>query len=142
MTEATKRADDPIARFAELFTAAARTEPFDATRAALATATRDGRPSVRFVLVKIADARGFAFFTNYESRKGRELDDNPWAALAWHWSSTGVQVRAEGPVHRLAPEESDAYFRTRPLPSRIGAWASPQSRPIAGDWELLARVAR
>ena len=103
---------------------------------ALATATPDGRPSVRMVLLKGADERGFAFFTNYESRKGGELAANPHAALLFHWWPLGRQVRVEGRVERISDEESEAYFDTRPLPSRLAAWASPQSRPLADRAEL------
>ena len=88
------------------------------------------------VLVKGADERGFAFFTNYESRKGRELADNPHAALLFHWQPLGRQVRVEGGVERVDAAESEAYFRTRPLGSRLAAWASPQSRPLADRAEL------
>lgn len=103
---------------------------------ALATATPDGRPSVRMVLLKSADEHGFAFFTNYESRKGGELAANPHAALLFHWQPLGRQIRVEGGVERLPTEESDAYFRTRPLGSRHAAWASPQSRPLDSRAEL------
>src|SRR5687768_11245921 len=103
---------------------------------ALATATAEGRPSARMVLLKGADERGFAFHTNYESRKGGELAANPQAALLFHWQPLGRQVRIEGRVERVTAEESGAYFRTRPLGSRLAAWASPQSRPLAGRAEL------
>ena len=103
---------------------------------ALATATRDGRPSARMVLLKGADERGFAFYTSYESRKGRELAENPRAALLFHWRPLGRQVRIEGAVERLPEAESEAYFRTRPIASRLSAWASPQSRPLADRAEL------
>jgi len=103
---------------------------------ALATATPEGRPSVRMVLLKDADERGFAFHTNYESRKGGELAANPVAALLFHWQPLGRQVRIEGSVERVTTEESEAYFRTRPLGSRLAAWASPQSRPLADRAEL------
>ena len=103
---------------------------------ALATATAEGRPSVRMVLLKGADERGFAFHTNYESRKGVELTANPHAALLFHWQPLGRQVRVEGGVERVEAEESVAYFRTRPLGSRLAAWASPQSRPLADRAEL------
>ena len=103
---------------------------------ALATATPDGRPSVRMVLLKGADERGFAFFTNRESRKGSELAANPRAALLLHWWPLGRQVRVEGRVERISDEESKGYFDTRPLPSRLAAWASPQSRPLANRAEL------
>jgi pyridoxamine 5'-phosphate oxidase len=117
---------------------------FDAARAAvpvpeamtLATATADGRPSARMVLLKGADERGFAFYTGYGSRKGRELAENPRAALLFHWAPLGRQVRIEGAAERVPREESEAYFRTRPLGSRLAASASPQSRPLADRAEL------
>jgi len=105
----------------------------------LATASSDGRPSARAVLLRGLDARGFAFFTNYESRKGRELDANPWAALVLTWLALERQLRVGGPVVRLSDEESDAYFATRPRGSQLGAWASPQSRPLADRSELERR---
>lgn len=105
---------------------------------ALATATRDGAPSVRMVLLKQADERGFVFFTNYESRKGRELAQNPRAALLFH--HPGRQVRVEGDVERLPAEESDAYWATRPPRSRAGAYASRQSQPLASRAELERAV--
>lgn len=97
----------------------------------LATATPAGRPSARIVLLRGVDARGFVFFTNRESRKGLELAANPQAALVFHWWELGRQIRAEGSVELVAPAESEAYWETRPRPSRIAAWASPQSRPLA-----------
>jgi pyridoxamine 5'-phosphate oxidase len=105
---------------------------------ALATATPDGRPSVRMVLLKSADERGFTFFTGYESRKGRELETNPRAALLFH--RPGIQVRVEGPVERLPVSESDAYWATRPEASRRSAAASNQSQPIGSREELEAAV--
>jgi pyridoxamine 5'-phosphate oxidase len=105
---------------------------------ALATATPDGRPSVRMVLLKSADERGFTFFTGYESRKGRELESNPRAALLVH--RPGIQVRVEGPVERLPASESDAYWATRPEASRRSAAASNQSQPIGSREELEAAV--
>jgi pyridoxamine 5'-phosphate oxidase len=106
---------------------------------ALATATREARPSVRMVLLKSADERGFTFFTGYESRKGRELADNPRAALLFH--RPGVQVRVEGRVERIPPEESDAYWETRPEGSRRSAAASHQSQPVESRAALEAAVA-
>jgi pyridoxamine 5'-phosphate oxidase len=132
--------NDPIARFREAFERASRSEPFDATRAALATANAAGRPSVRYVLVKEVGPDGFVFFTNYESRKAREIGENGFAALAFHWYSVGEQVRVEGSIARAAAERSDAYFATRDRASQIGAWASPQSRPIESREELERRV--
>jgi pyridoxamine 5'-phosphate oxidase len=103
---------------------------------ALATAGADGRPSVRMVLLKGVDELGFSFHTNYESRKGDELAANPHAALLFYWQPLGRQIRVEGLVERLPAEASDAYFRSRPLGSRLAAWASPQSRPLADRDEL------
>lgn len=122
------------------------TDPFELFRelvsgdeVALATATPDGRPSVRMVLAKGADESGFRFYTNYHSRKGRELESNPFAALLFH--RPDVQVRVEGPVERLPPEESDAYWAARPAGSRRSAAASRQSEPIGSRSELEAAVA-
>jgi pyridoxamine 5'-phosphate oxidase len=111
----------------------------DGPEMAIATASGDGRPSVRMVLLKSADERGFAFFTNYESRKGRELDENPRAALLFH--RPGVQVRVEGRVERVPAEESDAYWAMRPAASRRSAAASRQSQPVGSRAELEAAVA-
>jgi pyridoxamine 5'-phosphate oxidase len=108
---------------------------------ALATATPDGAPSLRMVLLKGADERGLAFFSNYDSRKGAELAANPRAALLVYWPGSGRQVRAEGSVTRLDPGESDAYFATRPTGSRLSAAASPQSAVVADRAELERRVA-
>jgi pyridoxamine 5'-phosphate oxidase len=106
----------------------------------LATATRDGQPSARAVLLKGFDARGFVFYTNLESRKSTELFDNPQAALCFLWKSLGRQVRIEGAVEPVADDEADAYFATRSRDSRIGAWASEQSRPLGNRAELERRV--
>jgi pyridoxamine 5'-phosphate oxidase len=106
---------------------------------ALATATRDGRPSVRMVLLRGVSEKGFCFFTNYESRKARELQTNPRAALVFYWAELDRQVRVEGTIERLSAEESDAYFQTRPRGSQLGAWASPQSQ-IIPNRELLERT--
>jgi pyridoxamine 5'-phosphate oxidase len=105
---------------------------------ALATVTTDGRPSVRLVLLRGFDERGFVFFTNYESRKARELENNPRAALVFYWPELDRQVRIEGNVERISAEESDAYFQSRARGSRLGAWASPQSQIIASR-EVLDR---
>jgi pyridoxamine 5'-phosphate oxidase len=129
---------DPLAEFARWFTeaqAAAAEEPNAMT---LATATPDGRPSARVVLLKGFDKRGFVFFTDYRSRKSEELEANPRAALAFYWVELERQVRIEGTVTRTSVEESDLYYRTRPLGSRLGAWASHQSRPIDSRAELEA----
>jgi pyridoxamine 5'-phosphate oxidase len=131
---------DPMALFLDLYARAQAEEPFDATACALATASRGGQPAVRMVLLKGTDPRGFVFFTNYESRKGRELTENPKAALCFHWPRLAIQVRVEGSVERTSQEESDAYFATRPRGSQLGAWASEQSRPLSARSELLDRV--
>ncbi|WP_280155171.1 pyridoxamine 5'-phosphate oxidase [Piscinibacter sp. XHJ-5] len=108
----------------------------------LATVGDNGRPSTRVVLIKGYDARGIVWYTNYQSRKGRELDAHPFAALQFHWIELERVVRIEGRVVRVSEEESDAYYRTRPLDSRIGAWASPQSQVIASRATLVANVAK
>jgi pyridoxamine 5'-phosphate oxidase len=131
---------DPIALFGEWFEAAKRAGIFMPESMALATATKDGAPSVRLVLLKRHDARGFVFFTNYGSRKADELADNPRAALALHWHVLERQIRIEGPVEKIPYDESVAYFRTRARGSRIGAWASAQSRPLKSRAELEAKV--
>lgn len=115
--------------------------PADHHAATLATADASGRPSARIVLVRGVDDEGFVFYTNYASRKAREIASNPHAALCFHWHWLEEQVRVEGFVTRATREESDAYFRTRPRGSRIGAWASQQSQPLASPGELEARVA-
>jgi pyridoxamine 5'-phosphate oxidase len=122
--------DDPIERFAREFAKAEATEEFEAGRCALATADQRGRPSVRFVLMRGFDADGFVFYTNFESRKARDLDANPYAELAFHWHTTGVQVRVRGTVSRATDEEADAYFSTRDRGSQLGAWASRQSAEL------------
>jgi pyridoxamine 5'-phosphate oxidase len=132
--------DDPLAWFQRSFERACASESFDASRAALATVSAEGRPSVRFVLVKQIDERGFAFFTNFDSRKARELLDNQQAALAFHWASIDEQVRVEGVATRMSNAESDTYFATRPRGSQLGAWASAQSAPIANQQALLASL--
>ena len=131
--------DSPLVRFGQLFARAAHEAPFDHTAAALATAAPDAQPSVRMVLVRDMDERGFVFFTNFRSRKGRDLDANPVAALCFYWPWIDEQVRVEGRVSRLAAGESDAYFASRPRGSQIGAWASRQSEPLSSREELEAR---
>lgn len=133
--------DDPLEWFRSALERARTLESFDATRAALATVGAGGQPSVRFVLVKQVDERGFVFFTNYDSRKARELRANPQAALAFHWASTGEQVRVEGVVTRATDAESDAYFASRARGSQLGAWASAQSTPIATRAQLEDKLA-
>lgn len=134
-------AADPLALFRDVFDRAAASERSDPTAAALATVDAAGAPSVRIVLLKGVDGRGFTFFTNYESRKARDLRHEPRAALCFYWPVIAVQVRAEGVTERLTAEESDAYFATRPRASQIGAWASRQSQPLASRDELLSRYA-
>ncbi len=138
-----RRADldpDPLRQFAAWYTRAA--DAVDAPEAVvLATATSAGAPSARMVLLKGFDHRGFVFYTNYFSRKGQEIAQNPRAAMLFHWSPLGRQVRVEGVVHRIDAAESDAYFRTRPPGSRLSAAASPQSRPVASRDVLEAAVA-
>ncbi len=132
---------DPLVVFRRWFDEAASKGAPEPEAAALATATPDGRPSARMVLVKGVDDRGFAFYTNYRSRKGEELDANRRAALLFHWPAIGRQVRIEGPVERLAREDSERYAASRSRESRLSALASPQSRPVPSrDW-LEQRVA-
>ncbi|HET7040317.1 MAG TPA: pyridoxamine 5'-phosphate oxidase, partial [Gemmatimonadales bacterium] len=131
---------DPLELFREWFAAAAAAGIVLPEAMAVATATPGGAPSVRMMLLKGVDGGGFVFFTNYESRKAMELESNPRAALVFHWAILQRQVRVEGAVTRLSPEASEAYFRTRPRGSRIGAWASRQSRPLGDRAELEARV--
>lgn len=133
---------DPLARFGRLFERISKNAPSDPTAAALATADPAGQPSCRMVLVKQFGPEGFCWFTNYESRKARELEANPRAALTWYWPWAEEQVRAEGPVERVPEEVSDAYFATRPRGSQLGAWASRQSQPLASRWTLLREVLR
>ena len=133
-------ATDPIELFGTWFDEA-RARGIELPEAvALATATRDAVPSVRMVLLKGVDENGFTFFTNYESRKAGELEENPRAALCFHWKELDRQVRVTGSVTRASEEESRAYFVTRPEGSRIGAWASKQSRRLASREELEAQV--
>lgn len=134
-------AADPIAQFQAWFDEAVAAGLREPNAMTLATIGPGGRPSARVVLLKGFDAAGFVFFTNYESRKGRELDEAGSAALVFYWADLERQVRVEGAVARVDPAESDAYFASRPAGARLGAWASPQSRPIAGRDELDSRLA-
>ena len=132
--------ENPIDLFRTWFDRAEECGLFMPEAMTLATATPQGRPSARMVLLKGVDDRGFEFFTNYGSRKAAELDANPFASLILHWAVLERQIRVEGSVVRMSKEESFEYFRTRPRGSRIGAWASEQSRPLEQRGELEARV--
>ncbi len=134
--------EDPFALFAAWFAEAKARETGDATAMALATAGAEGAPSVRMVLLKDADARGFTFYTNTESRKAGEMAANPRAALCFHWTVLKRQVRVEGRIEQVSAEEADAYFASRARGSQLGAWASEQSRPMAHRFDLEKRVAR
>ncbi|GBR13201.1 pyridoxamine 5'-phosphate oxidase [Asaia spathodeae] len=131
---------DPFVLFAEWMKEAEASEPNDPNAMAIATATASGVPSVRMILLKGADERGFVFYTNLESRKGGELLANPHAALLFHWKSLRRQIRIEGPVEPVSEEEADRYFASRSRNSRIGAIASDQSRPLADRAEFEDRI--
>ena len=139
MTDLYAQALDTFASLLKEATDGGDPEP---TAMTVATADADGRPSARTVLLKAFDERGFVFYTNYDSRKGRELEAHPFAALQFHWVELERVVRIEGVVERVSAEESDAYFKSRPLDSRIGAWASPQSQVISGRSVLVANAAK
>ncbi len=132
---------EPFGLFGEWFAAAAAAEPDNTNAMTLATATEDGVPSARIVLLKGWDERGFVFYTNLGSRKGTELARNPRAALLFYWKSLSRQIRIEGATMAVSGAEADEYYASRPLLSRIGAWASEQSRPLASRADLEARVA-
>ena len=136
-----EHANDPFALISAWMAEAEAGEPNDPNAMALATVGADGMPSVRMVLLKGFDADGFVFYTNLESRKGEQLRAHPKAALCLHWKSLRRSVRAEGLASSVSDAEADAYFDSRPRSSRIGAWASRQSRPLAGRFELERRVA-
>ena len=133
-------AADPIDQFRLWLEQAMAVDPTEFTAMTLATADREGRPSARVVLLKGVDERGFVFYTHYDSDKGRELRENPRAALVFYWPLQDRQVRVEGTVEKTSRAESEAYFASRPLGSRVGAWASPQSRRISGREELERKV--
>lgn len=133
---------DPIELTRVWIEEARASEPNDPDAAAMATADATGMPSVRMVLVKAVDRRGFVVYTNLGSRKARELEVNPRASLCFHWKTLGRQLRVEGSVELVADAEADAYFATRARDSRIGAWASRQSEVMAGRFELEKRVAK
>jgi pyridoxamine 5'-phosphate oxidase len=131
---------DPLRQFAAWYEQAVAADIPLAEAAAVATVSADGAPSVRMVLVKSFAPDGFVFYTGYDSRKGRELGENPRAALLFHWNALGRQVRIEGPVERTSPQESAAYVRSRPRGSQLSALASPQSDVVAGRAQLERRV--
>jgi pyridoxamine 5'-phosphate oxidase len=132
---------DPFELFHSWMKEAEASEPSDPNAMALATADADGHPNVRMVLLKGADANGFVFFSNAESIKGAEIADNGHAAINFHWKSLRKAVRARGIIAQVSDAEADAYFATRPKDSQIGAWASPQSRPMEGRWVFEKRIA-
>jgi pyridoxamine 5'-phosphate oxidase len=132
---------DPIEKFGQWLEDAKGSEPNDPNAMALATADPSGMPAVRMVLLKDVTPAGFTFYTNYESKKGRQLLANPKAALCFHWKSLRRQVRVEGDVEQVSTEEADAYFASRARDSQIGAWASQQSRPLEARLELERRIA-
>ena len=133
---------DPLAQFEQWLGQAIAAQVSEPNAMTLATVAANGRPSTRVVLIKGYDARGIVWFTNYDSRKGRELAGNAFAALQFHWVELERVVRIEGRVEKVDDAESDAYFHSRPLDSRIGAWASPQSQVIGGRSVLVANAAR
>ncbi len=133
---------DPLPQFDQWLHEAIKTEVPEPNAMTVATVASDLRPSTRVVLIKGYDARGIVWYSNYESRKGRELAGNPFAALQFHWVELERVVRIEGRVEQVSAEESDEYFHSRPLDSRIGAWASPQSQVISGRGVLVANAAK
>ena len=133
-------APDPVEQFRRWFDVALAAGLHEPNAMTVATATRDGRPSARVVLLKGFEERGFVFYTNYEGRKGRELEENPRAALLFYWGELERQVRVEGAVSRVSEEEADAYYASRPRGSRLGAWASEQSRVVGGREVLEGRI--
>jgi pyridoxamine 5'-phosphate oxidase len=135
-------ADGPLALFNRWMDEAIAHDVSEPTAMTVATVASNGRPSTRVVLLKGCDARGLVWFTNYQSRKGEELAHNPYAALQFHWVEMERVVRIEGRVEKTSTEESDAYFKSRPLDSRLGAWASPQSRVISSRAVLVANAAK
>ncbi len=134
-------ADEPLRLFSAWFEEAAKSEPRDPTAMSLATIDAEGLPNVRMVLMKGFDERGFVFYTNTESQKGRELDESRKGALLFHWKSSNRQVRLRGPVERVADTDADAYFATRPRLAQIGAWASKQSEPLESRLALEKAIA-
>lgn len=134
-------AENPYDLFDEWFKEAGKSEPSDPNAVAVATTTKDGRPSVRMVLMKGFDDQGFVFYTNLGSRKAQQLRENAHAAMCFHWKSLTRQVRIEGSIVSVSDAEADEYYASRPRLSQIGAWASRQSQPLEGRFELEARIA-
>ena len=135
-------ADEPLRLFAAWLSEATASEPRDPTAMTLATIDADGLPNARMVLLKGVDERGFVFYTNMDSQKGRELDVHPQAALVFHWKSLNRQVRVRGNVERVSEAEADAYFATRPKQAQIGAWASKQSQPLESRFAFEQAIAK
>ena len=133
---------DPFRRFAQLYKIVLQSEVQEPSAVILATSTPEGKPSARVVLLKGFDERGFVFYTNLESRKGKEIAQNPNATLCFYWEVIHHQIRVEGKVNQVSDEEADAYFATRDRGSQIGAWASKQSSQLGNQAALLARVAK
>lgn len=142
MTGESDDSRDPFAQFEAWFAEAKASETNDPNAMALATADSSGLPNVRMVLMKDFDSSGIVFYTNRESQKGNELDANPQASVVFHWKSLRRQARFRGPITEVTPAEADAYFASRPRDSRIGAWASQQSRPLESSFALEKAVAR
>ncbi len=134
--------DEPVALFNKWLKLAEEKERVNPNAVAVATANADGKPSVRMLLLKGVDERGFVFYTNSESHKGEELAINPRASLCFYWKSMRREVRVDGPVEKISNEEADAYFKSRARGSQIGAWASKQSRPLESRFELEKRIAK
>jgi pyridoxamine 5'-phosphate oxidase len=135
-------ARDPFEMFVAWMKDAEKTEPNEANAMAVATVDSEGHPDVRMVLLKAVDARGFVFYTNFESAKGKQILANPHVALDFHWKTVRKQVRVRGPVSVVSNEEADAYFASRAKDSQIGAWASAQSRPMEGRWVFEKEIAK
>jgi len=134
--------DEPVALFIKWLKLAEDKEPVNPNAMAVATVSTDGKPSVRMLLLKGVDDRGFVFYTNSESQKGEELAANQFASLCFYWKSMGREVRVDGPVEKISIEEADTYFDSRARGSQIGAWASKQSRPLESRFELEKRIAK
>lgn len=133
---------NPLSQFEQWLSEALNAKVSEPTAMNIATVAKDGRPSSRMVLLKELNSQGFVFFTNYQSRKGQEIAENPFACLTFFWAELQRQVRVEGRIEKISAEESDAYFASRPYTSRVGAWASDQSQPIENYKALLLKSAQ